>query len=92
MIEFELRHFSNQRWISKHRIGSDRGGQIPDTASIYARPSEVDDRVMPGHQEGEFIKGANNAPSVGVLIGPLSTGGGVEIHRCMAERRFHLQF
>lgn len=35
--------------------------------SIHVRLPEVDDRVMPGHWEGDFITGANNASSVGVL-------------------------
>jgi len=48
--------------------GTDRRGQIPDMVSIHVRPPEVDDRVMPGHWEGDFIKGANNASSVGVLV------------------------
>ncbi len=40
--------------------GTDRRGQIPEMLSIHVRPPEVDDRVMPGHREGDFIKGAGN--------------------------------
>jgi IS30 family transposase len=42
--------------------GEDRRGQIPDKVSIHVRPPEVQDRVMPGHWEGDFIKGAGNTP------------------------------
>ena len=48
--------------------GVDRRGQIPDMVSIHVRPPEVDDRIMPGHWEGDFIKGAGNKTSVGVLV------------------------
>ena len=48
--------------------GTDRRGQIPDMVSIHVRPPEVDDRLMPGHWEGDFIKGAGNKSSVGVLV------------------------
>lgn len=48
--------------------GSDRRGQIPEMVSIHLRPPEVQDRVMPGHWEGDFIKGAGNKSSVGVLV------------------------
>ena len=48
--------------------GVDRRGQIPEMVSIHVRPPEVDDRVMPGHWEGDFIKGAANKSSVGVLV------------------------
>ncbi|MDN5939943.1 MAG: IS30 family transposase [Salinisphaera sp.] len=48
--------------------GTDRRGQIPDMISIHVRPPEVGDRVMPGHWEGDFIKGAGNKSSVGVLV------------------------
>jgi IS30 family transposase len=32
------------------------------------RPPEVEDRVMPGHWEGDVIKGEGNRSSVGVLV------------------------
>ena len=42
------------------RRGTDRRGQIPDRVSIDVRPPEVKDRVMPGHWQGDFIKGAGH--------------------------------
>lgn len=48
--------------------GMSRRGVLPDIVSIHVRPPEVEDRVMPGHWEGDFIKGARNQSSVGVLV------------------------
>jgi IS30 family transposase len=48
--------------------GTDRRGRLPEMLSIHVRPPEVDDRIMPGHWEGDFIKGAGNQSSVGVLV------------------------
>ena len=50
------------------RRGVDRRGQIPEMVSIHVRPPEIEDRLMPGHWEGDFIKGAGNKSSVGVLV------------------------
>ena len=48
--------------------GADRRGRISEMVSIHVRPPQVEDRVMPGHWEGDFIKGAGNKSSVGVLV------------------------
>ena len=61
-----LRHGRSTR-LPRTR-GADRRGQIPERVSIHVRPPSVEDRVMPGHWEGDFIKGAANKSSVGVLV------------------------
>lgn len=48
--------------------GVDRRGQIPDMVSIHVRPPEIEDRQMPGHWEGNLIKGKDNASAVGTLV------------------------
>lgn len=48
--------------------GSDRRGTLPDLPSIHLRPPEANERLLPGHWEGDLIKGAHNRSSVGVLV------------------------
>jgi IS30 family transposase len=48
--------------------GEDRRGQLPDLLSIHVRPPEANDRALPGHWEGDLIKGAGNRSAVGVLV------------------------
>ena len=48
--------------------GADRRGTIPNMVSIHMRPPEIEDRVMPGHWEGDLIKGARNASAGGTLV------------------------
>ncbi|MDV7210049.1 IS30 family transposase [Azotobacter beijerinckii] len=48
--------------------GVDRRNQIPEMVSIHVRPPEIEDRLMPGHWEGDLIKGKANASAVGTLV------------------------
>jgi len=48
--------------------GEDRRGQIPDRISLHARPDEIEDRLVPGHWEGDLIKEAGNRSAVGTLV------------------------
>jgi IS30 family transposase len=41
---------------------------VPDSLKIIHRPEEVDARLIPGHWEGDMIKGAGNRTSVGTLV------------------------
>ena len=48
--------------------GEDRRGKIPDMVSIHDRPPEIDERLIPGHWEGDLIKGAYNRSAIGTLV------------------------
>lgn len=50
------------------RQGASRRGRMHDLPSIHDRPCAASERLLPGHWEGDFIKGARNRSSVGVLV------------------------
>lgn len=48
--------------------GTDRRGRLPDLPSIHVLPPEANDRLLPGHWEGDFLVGAGNRSAVGTLV------------------------
>src|SRR5438046_5847888 len=59
-----LDHLRSKRRIrrSRHpRIFKDWGCQIPEAISSRERPAEVEDRAIPGHWEGDLLRGSGNS-------------------------------
>ncbi len=48
--------------------GQDRRGFVTDDVKIAERPEDVAGRLIPGHWEGDLIKGAANRSAVGTLV------------------------
>ena len=59
-----IQHLRSKRRIRRSRHASVHGhsqGKIVDAISIRERPAEVDDRAIPGHWEGDLLRGARNS-------------------------------
>jgi len=51
-----------------HRSASERTSRLPGKVSIADRPAEADDRVVPGHWEGDLITGKENKSAIGTIV------------------------
>jgi IS30 family transposase len=45
-----------------------KGQTIPEAMRIVHRPEEIEQRLLPGHWEGDFIKGGFNRSAVGTVV------------------------
>jgi len=58
-----------QRKVRRRRYRSGlKRGDIPNPTPIAARPVEVEARLIPGHWEGDILKGRANGSAVGTLV------------------------
>src|SRR6202041_839600 len=59
-----LDHLRSKRRMRRSRHATVSGqsrGQIVDAISIRERPAEVEDRAIPGHWEGDLLRGSGNS-------------------------------
>jgi IS30 family transposase len=59
-----IQHLRSKRRIRRSRHSSVHGhsrGQIVEAISIRERPAEVEDRAVPGHWEGDLLRGSGNS-------------------------------
>ncbi len=59
---------SGAHGASTSGAGIDRRGHIPNMTSIAERPANVATRIVPGHWEGDLLKGARNKSAIGTLV------------------------
>ena len=57
-----------QRTRRKRTKAHTNRGQIIDMISIEERPKEVEDRIVPGHWEGDLIVGKDRTSALGTLV------------------------
>lgn len=58
-----ISHLRSRRMMRRGKTATTEGqprGQIIDAVSIRERPAHIEDRVVPGHWEGDLLSGAKN--------------------------------
>lgn len=58
----------NRKHRHRQRRGVEAKRKLEDMLSIEERPAEVEDRIIPGHWEGDLIVGKNNRSALGTLV------------------------
>lgn len=56
------------RAARRHGRRPSRRGRMHDLLSIHVRPPEANERLLPGHWEGDLLKGARGRSAVGTLV------------------------
>jgi IS30 family transposase len=62
-----LLRFGHKKRLPRSR-GKDRRGTIPNMLSIDMRPEDIEERLVPGHWEGDLILGKARRSQVGTLV------------------------
>jgi IS30 family transposase len=69
-LKKELTAYLRQRKPRRQsrKLETEKRGTIPDMISISQRPVEVEDRIIPGHWEGDLIVGKDHKSAIGTLV------------------------
>ena len=57
-----------KRLMKNRKLTTDARGKIPYMISIHERPKEVEDRIIPGHWEGDLIMGKDHKSAIGTIV------------------------
>lgn len=64
-----ISYLRNERKLRKKRgAKKESRGTIPDIVTIHERPTDVEDRVIPGNWEGDLVLGKDHASAIGTLV------------------------